>query len=477
MDAMLGAACVLGNDSGMTHVAGLLGVPVIAVHAHLPPDFLFAHARVASVTPASDCTFCRWQPDRGYNTACDAACSALGTIGPEEVLRAVARLTRNGRHLPGRQRIRRALRRLSLADAPIFDAPEMPAPDQAAAEPLAAGSDKKRVPLPEHPIEHIAPSVLEAAQSVGWQSILPFLTDAHVAEYEADATVAERAQLDEWFDVEQVINPRPSRHVVAASLFWKNVDVDDPELPPPTLELLKDARKLGLVRRFEPWKHYVEPLIEGAARITHQHHDVTVRVYLAKDLEFLAPMLARYCEVRLMRHASLRAQPGMMWRFLALEDASDLVTVIDADAMAHRAESVMQLSESLAPRGVGSWREVNALECDANGFFVYRPLIGCGFGSRLRLPMARLMKAFTWQYQRGFLPRTLSHPHRGETPHFQHPWPGYGIDEWFLATSLYPRILPCGLLTNPVSNHSCGTVHRDLALAAMTHPASGEWKT
>ena len=94
MDAMLGAACVIGNDSGMTHVAGLLGAPAVALHAHLPPEFLFSHAEVKSLAPKTSCTFCRWQPDKGYNTACDAACSALATVGPEDVLRAVRGLVR-----------------------------------------------------------------------------------------------------------------------------------------------------------------------------------------------------------------------------------------------------------------------------------------------------------------------------------------------------------------------------------------------
>lgn len=87
-DAMLGAAAVVCNDSGAAHIAGLLGVPTIAIHAHLPPEFLFAHAKVTSVTPKTNCTFCRWQPDRGYVSSCDTGCSALASIGPEEVLKA-----------------------------------------------------------------------------------------------------------------------------------------------------------------------------------------------------------------------------------------------------------------------------------------------------------------------------------------------------------------------------------------------------
>lgn len=474
MDAMLGAACVLGNDSGMSHLAGLLRVPAIAVHAHLPPDFLFAHARIRSVVPKTSCVFCRWQSDRGHNTACDAACSALGTVGPEEVLRAVTQITKEGRRLPGRERIRRAVRRLS--ETRYSEAAEIPLiePTLSPATPVPI-SEVIQSALPSGLIDRIEPAVLKAAASIGWQSILPFLTDAHIAEYEASATAEEREQLDEWLDVERVINPRPARHVVAGSLFWKNVDVNDPELPTPTLDLLQNARKHGLVRRFEPWKHYIEPLLEGAARIAQRQHDVTVRVYLARDLEFLVPMLTQHCEVRLMRHASVRAQPGMMWRFLAFEEAADIVSIIDADALGHGAENIMQLSESLEARGVGTWRQTNGKEVDASGVFIYRPIVGCGFGSRLRLPMARLMKAFIWHYQRGFFPTTMMHPHAGEVPHFRHPWPGYGIDESFLTAAIYPRVLPYGLLSNPAGPQASSTMHRDLALTAMTNPRSGSW--
>lgn len=87
MDAMLTADAVIGLDSGMVHVAGLLKVPTLCIHAHLPPEFLFACApTVKSVTPKTKCVFCRWQPDRGFNEGCAAMCSALATVGPEQVM-------------------------------------------------------------------------------------------------------------------------------------------------------------------------------------------------------------------------------------------------------------------------------------------------------------------------------------------------------------------------------------------------------
>ena len=86
-DLMLGAEAVLGLDSGMIHMAGLLGVPAVSIHAHLPPEFLFSCApSVRSAGAKTACTFCRWQEDRGFNEGCSVACSALATVGPERVM-------------------------------------------------------------------------------------------------------------------------------------------------------------------------------------------------------------------------------------------------------------------------------------------------------------------------------------------------------------------------------------------------------
>ena len=94
-DAMLGAAAVVANDSGMAHLGGLLGVPTIAVHAQLPPELLWQCTEVHSVTPTAQCTFCRWCPDRGYHSVCETGCTALAAVPPEQVLRLVQQVARN----------------------------------------------------------------------------------------------------------------------------------------------------------------------------------------------------------------------------------------------------------------------------------------------------------------------------------------------------------------------------------------------
>ena len=96
-----------------------------------------------------------------------------------------------------------------------------------------------------------------------------------------------------------MIHPRvvlgTGQHVVAASLFWKHTKAEDPEL---SRDLIKNAFRLGLVRRFAPWDHYVQPLLDGAEKLASSRPAVIFRVYLAADLEFLVPdLLELNCEV------------------------------------------------------------------------------------------------------------------------------------------------------------------------------------
>jgi hypothetical protein len=93
MDAMLGAAAYVGLDSGMTHLAVLMGAKVVAIHSQLRPEFLWPKGAVTSVAPNSSCVFCRWQSERGWLSSCEKSCSALASVRPESVLAAVLNCT------------------------------------------------------------------------------------------------------------------------------------------------------------------------------------------------------------------------------------------------------------------------------------------------------------------------------------------------------------------------------------------------
>jgi hypothetical protein len=116
------------------------------------------------------------------------------------------------------------------------------------------------------------------------------LDDEMLAAYQAGVTDADRVEFEEWLGVSSVkcsvssgegaltggggdgdgpviassriypaletenlkLETRKS-HLVSATLFWKHVNARDPELPRPTREMLVDAKRMGLVKRFAPW--------------------------------------------------------------------------------------------------------------------------------------------------------------------------------------------------------------------------------
>jgi ADP-heptose:LPS heptosyltransferase len=85
IDVLLGAKALIGVDTDLTQMAALFQIRSVAIHSQLPGSFLWPNSTVRSVTPATTCTFCRWQEERGYLVSCSSGCSALATVSPETV--------------------------------------------------------------------------------------------------------------------------------------------------------------------------------------------------------------------------------------------------------------------------------------------------------------------------------------------------------------------------------------------------------
>lgn len=84
---LLGAEFAVGLDSGIIHLCGLLGVKAYAIHAQLPPEFLFECApSITSIFASGECAGCRWQPERGHTSACRDACSEMAGISAGRVI-------------------------------------------------------------------------------------------------------------------------------------------------------------------------------------------------------------------------------------------------------------------------------------------------------------------------------------------------------------------------------------------------------
>jgi hypothetical protein len=89
-DAILGARGVVGNDSGMAHLSGMLGVPTVAVHAQVTAEQLWSDTDVLSVAAKNmSCVGCGWRIERGWRRACENQCSALYSTSPEQVMEAL----------------------------------------------------------------------------------------------------------------------------------------------------------------------------------------------------------------------------------------------------------------------------------------------------------------------------------------------------------------------------------------------------
>jgi predicted SAM-dependent methyltransferase len=310
---------------------------------------------------------------------------------------------------------------------------------------------------------------------MSWTTVFPVLTDEMVDEYQAGATATEKARLDEWLGVEAVFNARHDlREVAALALFWKNVDVGEPDLPEPSEEALRSDRYRSERSGLTPWEAYVQPVLDGAAKLRHSHPEVNLVVHLARDMAFLTDRLVvEGCEVRLMRSSSLRLMPGLLWRYLPLQDEPvDVVSILDADGVVG-AGWILDRSARLKQGTVPTWRRPNAYadEVDTNGKLVYRPIIGWPFGTRVKLPIRQLMEAFIWHSLRGNLPLEIHYPGRGVVPIFGTEWPGYGFDEWFLMVAVYPRLAAEGMITDIESAKGGFLLGLDLEYATWANAA------
>jgi len=83
----IGSATILfGNDSGMVHVAGLLGTPAVAVLGPTTRDFVFDCSNsVVGISSDMPCAGCFWQKDAGWDERCVKICESLQSIQPEAV--------------------------------------------------------------------------------------------------------------------------------------------------------------------------------------------------------------------------------------------------------------------------------------------------------------------------------------------------------------------------------------------------------
>ena len=309
---------------------------------------------------------------------------------------------------------------------------------------------------------------------MSWTDIFPVLTDEQIDQYHNEATAAEKAQMENWYGVERIINAQAEKtHIVSVSLFWKNVRVGDPELPTPTREKLQNAVELGLAERFNPWDHYILPLIELTPEILKTHPSISVRVYLANDLAFLADELAEAGnEVYLMKSSSINFAPGGLWRFLPFSEEGRMVTVTDTDRLDELATD-LERTEIMRKVGVGAWRVPVPRDLTPDYRVCYLPFMGCQFGVKGGVfDVRELLDAFTWQCLHERIEPTVNFPNCGPLPIQSSVWPSYGFDEFFMTIAAYPRIALDGMITFVPGDTSSQLLMVDVEYCTWGNPAS-----
>ncbi len=306
-----------------------------------------------------------------------------------------------------------------------------------------------------------------------WSDVFPIFPDELYDEYLADAPKQFRREADQWFAEKQTFNRRDVRHIVSVSLFWKNINSDQPDIVIRDRADFMSAGKTRKLLRFEPWSYYVKPVLEAAYRLHAARNDVAFRVYLAADLEFLVEdLVAAGCEVRLMCSSSIRHNPGAMWRLLALADCDRLITIVDADH-ARQVEYDVSRTEAMAQCDLKWWRVPQWGELNDKGTVAYRPFLGLQFGSQGGLTeVGTMMKALIWAGRNGKMETFAKLP--GCVPKAVHGthFPDYGFDEWFLLSAIYPRAAYDGLLTFVPSDARSRLLALDVQYATRAHGQS-----
>lgn len=81
------AACLIGNDSGMVHLAGLLGAPAIALCGLIRGENLYGiYPNVMVINGPLSCTGCHWRGEVRAAAGCTNTCFSLAAIRPEDVM-------------------------------------------------------------------------------------------------------------------------------------------------------------------------------------------------------------------------------------------------------------------------------------------------------------------------------------------------------------------------------------------------------
>lgn len=276
--------------------------------------------------------------------------------------------------------------------------------------------------------------------------IFPVFGSRQVARFLSESSPEERSELDFMFETAEIRYPKPSEHVLSLSLYCRPHDPGRPKIQPLTIDELRKrhptVRKRGTPHSW--WDKYFEPLIQTLDRVRSPW---VARIYLAPDLLFLEPYLRKErVEIRVMRHNSENAVPGMLWRYLPLEEGIHVMAG-DADDPWPGKANLSHICSMLS----GScrlFRRICPRDLNAAGVLGYRTVPGVNVvKAGPPLPFLETVKAWIWHQQRQLWPKAVRLPWmEHDVPKFglAH-WSGYAQDEQFLSHWLYHALAPEGI--------------------------------
>jgi hypothetical protein len=252
------------------------------------------------------------------------------------------------------------------------------------------------------------------------------------------------------FKVEKVFNRTPAlkpKVIVSTSLYWGTHWPQEHSRIEPTLEDLNRPRS-SVRDGGSWWENYFSPFLRGCEERLPEGW--IHRVYLASDLAFLVDKIPETVEIHLMRNCSWGTIPGMLWRYLPMEEPVFCVARGADNYFLGGYQQVvalaLQLGTFLVRNTISYWQ-------DNLNRFVYRTIQG-SCGVKGPIPFVPYAAAWVRQTQLNSLsPRVEAFPyllHIG----LDH-WAEYGQDEQFLSRWLYylAGAEKTITLVEPIGNH------------------------
>ncbi len=281
--------------------------------------------------------------------------------------------------------------------------------------------------------------------------LFPRFDSTHLNMFRSQCSKSEKSLLESMFQVDEIVNQqRSSEFLISTSLYCRPHNPGAPRIDPITVETLKLPHQ-GVRNGRSWWDTYLQPLIRDISRIKPPW---VLRIHLSAELYFLIPLLRHQrVEFWIMNHPSENTVPGMLWRYLPLEEGTNLV--------ARGTDSLwpdQQYWASATQMLKGPCRFYrNFFPTDMDRIFlVYRSIPGpLVVRQGLKLPFIEYAKAWIWFQWNDLWPRTASTPPGNEMrPKFglSH-WAKYGQDEQFLSHWLYYIACEEGLYTVTSGNN------------------------